>query len=328
MDIELTLARVSVAQAAAQRDAGITTAVARARVAEARASARSGGSRAPRGASTPSCPARGCGTGPRRRPALVRRPLDAALHRGALTLRGYDRVLRRRVDARRSRRQSATRRRAHRPRALPEEGARAMTGFDLTPRRGAPRCSRAVEPPTGPRRRGCPRTLRARRVESPRPSRGTAPPGRLVRELGAARRSAHRHRRGHRSADSPRRVRRRAADGGCRGCLRRRRNVPARRPRWRGAAPDARPTRTGRHQLDDLETMHRCASGCAATPSALGRLQPSVALVGARAATSYGDHVALELVGGPRRRRHPGRLRRRLRHRRRRAPRGARRRRY
>ena len=32
--------------------------------------------------------------GPSAPPALVRRPLDAALHRGALTLRGFDRVLR------------------------------------------------------------------------------------------------------------------------------------------------------------------------------------------------------------------------------------------
>ena len=32
--------------------------------------------------------------GPLASPPLVRRPLDAALHRGALTLRGYDRVLR------------------------------------------------------------------------------------------------------------------------------------------------------------------------------------------------------------------------------------------
>jgi magnesium chelatase family protein len=32
--------------------------------------------------------------GPVAPPPAVRRPLDAALHRGALTLRGYDRVLR------------------------------------------------------------------------------------------------------------------------------------------------------------------------------------------------------------------------------------------
>ena len=32
--------------------------------------------------------------GPSAPPPAVRRPLDAALHRGALTLRGYDRVLR------------------------------------------------------------------------------------------------------------------------------------------------------------------------------------------------------------------------------------------
>ncbi len=32
--------------------------------------------------------------GPRALPPAARRPLDAALHRGAITLRGYDRVLR------------------------------------------------------------------------------------------------------------------------------------------------------------------------------------------------------------------------------------------
>ncbi|MFT4220047.1 MAG: ATP-binding protein, partial [Microbacterium sp.] len=32
--------------------------------------------------------------GPLALPPVVRRPLDAALHRGALTLRGYDRTLR------------------------------------------------------------------------------------------------------------------------------------------------------------------------------------------------------------------------------------------
>ena len=91
MDIELTLTRVSVAQ----RDNGpsISTAVARDRVADARARARH------RLAGTPwrvnaDVPGSWLREGPGAPAPVVRRPLDAALHRGALTLRGYDRVLR------------------------------------------------------------------------------------------------------------------------------------------------------------------------------------------------------------------------------------------
>jgi len=92
MDIELRLARVSVAQGVARRD-GLTTAVARARVAAARERA------ARRLSGTPwrlnaQLPGTWLRDGPAAPPTLVRRPLDAALHRGALTLRGYDRVLR------------------------------------------------------------------------------------------------------------------------------------------------------------------------------------------------------------------------------------------
>jgi magnesium chelatase family protein len=92
MDIQLTMARVSVAQAAAERK-GVTTAMARTRVAEARERM------AHRLAATPwrlnaELPGVWLREGPAAPPALVRRPLDAALHRGALTLRGYDRVLR------------------------------------------------------------------------------------------------------------------------------------------------------------------------------------------------------------------------------------------
>ncbi|GAA1990854.1 YifB family Mg chelatase-like AAA ATPase [Microbacterium pumilum] len=92
MDIELTLARVSVAQAGARHDS-TTTAIARSRVAEARERA------ARRLAITPwrlnaHLPGGWLRDGPGAPPAMVRRPLDAALNRGALTLRGYDRVLR------------------------------------------------------------------------------------------------------------------------------------------------------------------------------------------------------------------------------------------
>jgi magnesium chelatase family protein len=91
MDIELTLTRVSVAQ----RDKGpsISTAAARDRVADARDRARH------RLAGTPwrvnaDVPGSWLREGPGAPAPVVRRPLDAALHRGALTLRGYDRVLR------------------------------------------------------------------------------------------------------------------------------------------------------------------------------------------------------------------------------------------
>lgn len=91
MDIELTLTRVAVAQ----RGAGptISTAAAKARVAEARERARH------RLAGTPwtanaDVPGTWLREGPAAPSPVVRRPLDAALHRGALTLRGYDRVLR------------------------------------------------------------------------------------------------------------------------------------------------------------------------------------------------------------------------------------------
>lgn len=92
MDIQLTMARVSVAQAGARRD-GTTTAIARARVAEARARM------ARRLAETPwrlnaQLPGTWLRDGPAAPSPVVRRPLDAALNRGALTLRGFDRVLR------------------------------------------------------------------------------------------------------------------------------------------------------------------------------------------------------------------------------------------
>jgi magnesium chelatase family protein len=91
MDIELTLTRVSVAQRG--RGPTISTATARDRVAEARARARR------RLHGTPwrvnaDVPGTWLREGPVAPPPVVRRPLDAALHRGALTLRGYDRVLR------------------------------------------------------------------------------------------------------------------------------------------------------------------------------------------------------------------------------------------
>lgn len=91
IDIELTLTRVAVAQRGV--GPGISTAAARDRVAEARLRTRR------RLAGTPwrvnaEVPGSWLREGPLAPSPLVRRPLDAALHRGALTLRGYDRVLR------------------------------------------------------------------------------------------------------------------------------------------------------------------------------------------------------------------------------------------
>jgi len=91
MDIELTLTRVAVAQ----RGTGptVSTESARAQVADARARA------SRRLAETPwkvnaDVPGTWLREGPAAPSPVVRRPLDAALHRGALTLRAYDRVLR------------------------------------------------------------------------------------------------------------------------------------------------------------------------------------------------------------------------------------------
>lgn len=91
MDIELTLTRVSVAH----RDIGpvTTTANARDRVIEARERARRRLQDTPWrvNADVPGTWLREGAAAPQ---PVVRHPLDAALHRGALTLRGYDRVLR------------------------------------------------------------------------------------------------------------------------------------------------------------------------------------------------------------------------------------------
>ena len=92
IDIELSVARVSVAQASAAAPA-TTTAAARGRVHDARARA------ARRLRETPwrvnaDVPGTWLRQGPYAPEPVVRRPLDAALQRGALTLRGYDRVLR------------------------------------------------------------------------------------------------------------------------------------------------------------------------------------------------------------------------------------------
>nr|WP_121058451.1 ATP-binding protein [Microbacterium telephonicum] len=94
VDIELSVRRVSLAQLHGAADgAGVTTDTARGLVAAARRRA------AERLRDTPwTTNARVPGTwlrsGPLAPGASVRRPLDAALQRGALTLRGYDRVLR------------------------------------------------------------------------------------------------------------------------------------------------------------------------------------------------------------------------------------------
>lgn len=93
VDIEFALTRVSVAHGATVATHTVTTDAARARVAEARARA------AHRLRDTPwTLNSRVSGQwlrdGPLALEAVVRRPLDAALNRGALTLRGYDRVLR------------------------------------------------------------------------------------------------------------------------------------------------------------------------------------------------------------------------------------------
>lgn len=93
IDIDLQVARVAAAGAASSERAVITSADAAAQVARARASA------SERWAQTPwRVNAQVAGSwlrqGERRLPREVRAPMDRALDRGQLTLRGYDRVLR------------------------------------------------------------------------------------------------------------------------------------------------------------------------------------------------------------------------------------------
>ncbi|MFG6502383.1 YifB family Mg chelatase-like AAA ATPase [Microbacterium sp. P05] len=93
IDIELAMRRVAVAQHEPVHGVALTTAVARERVAEARARAERRLRDTPwrRNADVPGTWLR---QGPLAPMPVVRRPIDAALHRGMLTLRSYDRVLR------------------------------------------------------------------------------------------------------------------------------------------------------------------------------------------------------------------------------------------
>ncbi|WP_298942236.1 YifB family Mg chelatase-like AAA ATPase [uncultured Microbacterium sp.] len=93
IDIELSLQRVAVARRADADAAALTTAVARERVAAARerAGVRLRGTPWRMNAQVSGSWLR---NGPMAPEPAIRRPLDAALHRGSLTLRGYDRVLR------------------------------------------------------------------------------------------------------------------------------------------------------------------------------------------------------------------------------------------
>lgn len=91
VDIQLGVQRVGIADLAGEET--VTTDAARTTVeaARARATHRLRGTPWTLNAQVPGTWLR---DGPRSLPAAVRRPLDTALHRGAITLRGYDRVLR------------------------------------------------------------------------------------------------------------------------------------------------------------------------------------------------------------------------------------------
>ncbi|WKT88822.1 YifB family Mg chelatase-like AAA ATPase [Microbacterium maritypicum] len=93
IDIDLQVNRVAASRAMAGKRGDLSTAQARDRVAAARARAASrwNGTRWRRNGDVPGTWLR---QGPHRLPAVTRSPLDRALERGALTLRGYDRVLR------------------------------------------------------------------------------------------------------------------------------------------------------------------------------------------------------------------------------------------
>lgn len=93
IDIELHVTRVSASRATSSESAETTTARAAERVREARARAHDRWAQTPwrRNAEVPGTWLR---QGAFRLPAASRAPLDRALERGAITLRGYDRVLR------------------------------------------------------------------------------------------------------------------------------------------------------------------------------------------------------------------------------------------
>jgi magnesium chelatase family protein len=93
IDIDLQVSRVSASRAMGESTSAMTTSEARTRVSAARerAARRWRSTRWRRNADIPGTWLR---QGTLRLPATVRAPLDRALERGALTLRGYDRVLR------------------------------------------------------------------------------------------------------------------------------------------------------------------------------------------------------------------------------------------
>lgn len=93
IDIDLQVARVSASRATSSRRSGVSTADAAARVSAARTRAAERWAKTPwrRNAEVSGAWLR---QGELRLPRGVRAPLDRALERGQLTLRGYDRVLR------------------------------------------------------------------------------------------------------------------------------------------------------------------------------------------------------------------------------------------
>ncbi|MGN8025667.1 YifB family Mg chelatase-like AAA ATPase [Microbacterium sp. 22242] len=93
LDIEVKVARVSAVQATAQERGSVSTEQARARVALARERAARRWQGMPWRVNA-HVPGTWLRQGEHRLPAAARAPLDRALQRGALTLRGYDRVLR------------------------------------------------------------------------------------------------------------------------------------------------------------------------------------------------------------------------------------------
>ena len=329
IDIELALARVSVAHArrgrrgAACRRPSPASACRRGAGARRATAARNAVDRQRAGARAP-----GCARGRSRPPPNVRRPLDAALHRGSLTLRGYDRVLRVAWSSPTWPAATSSALDARRPRALPQEGDHSMTDFRPS------RDEIAAAPATLPARTGCRRAsveLYARVVWSHLTEPGDAAAGLLIAELGAG--GGARRRRARRCGRRRRRARaeasfRRRGSAGCRGSQRDAvRGVARDRGADAGCSCSRRPTRSGRPARRSRRSRPACPVGARRRVGRPPRLQPSVALVGARAATSYGDHVAIDLVRRSRAHRASPSSPAGVRHRRRRAPRGARRRR-
>ena len=286
----------------------LSTAEARARVDEARARGRGTAARTRRGARTPQMPGpwlRGAGglhpggrATRRARPrARARRHHHARLRPGAQG----------RLDPRRPRRRDPARRRPRRPGALPQKGDIRMS---IVPRSAADRRGAAVAAIRPAHDEADPRRgvlAGAARLRWPSPA--TACSAGSIAALGAGRRGgraagrrraagARRAGRGGGRAARRARGRRRASSAGAAARPRRVRAVARARPRGSARASlDARRS-AWPAGVDELGVHAPLALWVRGRARGARRVDRPIALVGARAATGYGEHVAMEASAG------------------------------